>query len=496
MLFFAATLWLFFLARRLFDAKVAWLAAMLFAGHRLFWRFSVSGLSTVFLILVFLAAVSCMTEIERRDRAATAGAGFKLIPLAILTGALIGVGGLTRYAFAWMILPVFLYVLLSISRGRVKLSIAVGVAFLAVMAPWVARNVKLSGLPFGTSGYAIAQGTAQFPGDTLERSTDLRGGLKRLTTSDIVNKFFSNLEKMWTDDLPALGGNWITAFFLAGLLIPFRTPSLARLRWFLIGSLVLLAVAQALGRTHVSEDTPRLNSENLLVLLSPLIFIYGAALFHTLLEQVPLSPFDAYGVAVGTFIVIMSLPLALALLAPRQPPGVSPYSPLHIQKTGRMMLTNETLMSDIPSGVAWYGRRSCVWLSLDDENEFFKVNAFKPIQALFLTQVTTDKRFLSQLRAEPKGWGHFILECAEHSEVPSGFPLRKAPVGLLPDQLFLSDHDRWKGPERAAVTIQKNGNFFFDISRLALKTQDDSLNGVLMTKATSALASIKAVKVL
>jgi len=106
--------------------------------------------------------------------------------------------------------------------------------------------------------------------------------------------------------------------------------------------------------------------------------------------------------------------------------------------------TNELMMSDIPSGVAWYGGRSCVWLSLDDENEFFKVNALKQIQGLFLTQATTDKRFLSQMKADEKGWGHFVLECSEHGEVPAGFPLRKAPEGLLPEQLFLSDKARWQ----------------------------------------------------
>ena len=110
----------------------------------------------------------------------------------------------------------------------------------------------------------------------------------------------------------------------------------------------------------------------------------------------------------------------------------------------RLMQTNELMMSDIPSGVAWYGGRSCVWLPLNDENEFFKVNALKPVQGLFLTQVTTDERFLSQMKADDKSWGHFVLECAEHGEVPAGFPLRKAPMGLLPEQLFLSDKARWR----------------------------------------------------
>ncbi len=443
-LFFAAVILLFLLAWRLFDLNVAWLSAALFAGTKLFWRFSVSGLSTLWLMLIFLGVVWCMAGIERRDRAATAGAGGKSVPLALLIGVLAGVGGLSRYAFAWMIVPVILFVWLSVTRGRGKLCVTIAVSFLAVMTPWLARNVMLSGHCFGTAGYAVAQETPPFPEDTLERSSDPRSGLKRLAPADVGNKFLANAREICGNEAPQLGGNWISAFFLAGLLIPFRNAGLMRLRWFLVGSLILLLVVQALGQTHVSSDSPRINSENLLVLLAPLVFIYGAALFHTLLDQINLPAVDARGTAVAVFVAILCAPLLFGLLAARNAPANSPYSPLHVQQTARLLQTNELMMSDIPSGVAWYGGRSCVWLPLDDENEFFKVNALKPIQGLFLTQVTTDKRFLSQMKADEKGWGHFVLECSEHGEVPTGFPLRKAPQGLLPDQLFLSDKVRWQ----------------------------------------------------
>lgn len=443
-LFFGLVILLFFLARRLFDAKVAWLSAALFAGTKLFWKFSVSGLSTLWLMLILLAMVWFMMAIENRDRAAATGAGYKSVPLALLTGAVVGVGGLSRYAFAWMILPVILFVWLSVARGRGKLCLAIVVAFVAVMAPWLARNVRLSGHCFGTAGYAVMQGTPPFPEDTLERSSDPRNAMRRLEPADVINKFVANAREICGNDVPKFGGNWISAFFLTGLLIPFRNTALTRLRWFLVGSLILLLAVQALVQTHVSRDAPEINSENLLVLLAPLVFIYGAALFHTLLDQLNLPPVDARGMAVAGFIAILCAPFFFALLAAHNVPANSPYSPLHIQQTARLMQTNEFMMSDIPSGVAWYGRRSCVWLPLDDENEFFKVNAFKPVRGLFLTQVTTDKRFLSQMKVDSKSWGHFVLECSEHGEVPTGFPLRKAPVGLLPEQLLLSDKARWQ----------------------------------------------------
>jgi 4-amino-4-deoxy-L-arabinose transferase-like glycosyltransferase len=443
-LFFAVVILLFLLARRLFDSNVAWLSAILFAGTKLFWRFSASGLSTLWLMLVLLVIVWLIAAIERRDREATEGAGGKSVLPALLTGALLGVGGLTRYAFAWMIIPVILFVWLSVARGRGKLCVAMAVSFLAVMAPWLARNVAVGGNCFGTATYAVAQETPPFPDNTLERSADPRNGLKNVLPSDVMNKFLGNAQKICGSEIPELGGNWISAFFLVGLLIPFRNVGLIRLRWFLAGSLVLLFAVQALGETHVSADSPQINSEDLLVLLAPLVFMYGAALFHILLDQLNLPPLDGRAAAAAIFVVILSAPLFFALLEGRNVAAGWPYSPLHIQQVAGLMRTNEVMMSDIPSGTAWYGRRSCVWLPLDDENQFFTVDSLKPVQALFLTQITTDEKFLSGMEMRENGWGHFVLDCIEQGEVPAGFPLRKAPAGLLPQQLFLSDTVRWR----------------------------------------------------
>lgn len=445
-LFFALVLLLFCLAKKLFDARVAWLAAILFAGTKLFWRFSLSGLPTIWLMLIALAIVGIMMEIERRDRTATEDRDPASLPLAVALGLLLGLGGLTRYAFAWMTVPVALFVLFTLTRGRGKICAVMLASFLVVMAPWLMRNFAWSGHCFGTAGYVVEQETPPFPGDTLERSPDPGGGMTGLAPIDVVNKFTSNAREICGNDLPKYGGNWIAAFFLTGLFVPFRSLAISRLRLFLVGSLFLLFVVQALAQTHLTRDSPEINSENLLVLLSPLVFIYGAALFVTLLDQLSLPVMDGRGAMMVGFVVVLCAPLLIDLLAPREGEHYTPYSPLHIQETARFMQTNEIMTSDIPSGVAWYGQRACVWLPLDDENEFFKVNALKPLRALFLTQLTTNKRYLSQLVYDPRGWGPFLLECSEHGEVPTGFPLRKAPSprGFLPDQLFLSDSVRWQ----------------------------------------------------
>ena len=53
----------FFLARKLFDTNVAWLSAILVLGCELLWRFSVSGLSTMLLMIIFFGLIWCILRI-------------------------------------------------------------------------------------------------------------------------------------------------------------------------------------------------------------------------------------------------------------------------------------------------------------------------------------------------------------------------------------------------------------------------------------------------
>jgi hypothetical protein len=441
-MFFGAALLLFRIARRLFDERVAWLSVIIFCGTNLFWRFSGSGLSTLWLLVVFLAAVWRLVEIDEQHRVPGVGGGGT--GLALQAGALIGIGGMTRYSFGWMIVPAVLFVAWVAPRLRGRLCLAMIAAFLLVMSPWLCRNYALSGTLFGTATYAAAQETPQLHGDRLESSLNPENDLRRVSPLDLINKFLANTRSMWRDDLPRLGGNWVSAFFLVGLLIPFHHPALGRVRLFLVLSGVILFVVQALGQTHLSTDSPEINSENLLVVLAPLVFMYGVALFYILVDQLNLATVDVHGAVVGGFVAIMCLPFVTSLLLGRSLPANSPYSPLHIQRTARMLRPGEWMMSDIPAAVAWYGHRNCAWLTEDDDREFLKLNGLKPVKALFLTQRTTDEHFLSEMMLKTNSWGHFAMECQAHGEVPTGFPLTKAPLGFLPYQMFLSDQARWR----------------------------------------------------
>jgi hypothetical protein len=442
--FFVAALLLFRIARRLFDSKVAWLSTALFAGSNLYWRFTVAGLSTMWLIVLFLAAVLCLVHLQAREQARRGGLGSAA--LVAVAGLCIGLGALTRYSFLWMILPVLIFIACVSPRGRGWLGAVAAGTFLLVLGPWVARNFAVSGTFFGTASYAVLEQVPPFEDDAVERSFDLQSGLRRIGPLNVLDKFLVNARTMWVNDLPKLGGNWVSAFFLVGLLMPFRNPALGRLRMFVLGSLALMFIVQAAGQSHLSSDAPEINSENLLALLAPLVFVYGVSLFYTLLDQLQLMSLDARGAAVGVFLVLASAPLGMSLMVGHIPSPNSPYSPLAVRRVARLMRPEEFMVSDIPAALAWYGDRQCGWLPLDDDREFDQFNNLKTIKAVYLTERTTDSRFLSQMMANPKSWGHFVVECEGHGEVPTGFPLAKAPLFLLPAQMLLSDQARWRMP--------------------------------------------------
>lgn len=446
----------FLLARRLFDPGVAWLSAGLLLGTELLWRFSVSGLSTMLLLVLFLGLVWCLVLLEQEARAPKWGR-FGIFLLAGLTGAMVGAGGLTRYSFGWLMLPVLAFLVLFGGQRRVVLVLIALAVFAAIMAPWIARNYDVSGKPFGIATYAVVENTMLYPENRLQRS--LEPDFSRLYLMTFWLKFNSNFRQIIASELPRLGGSWITGFFLVGLLVGFRNPAVTRVRYFLLGCLLVLSLTQALGRTQLSEESPDINSENLLVLVAPLVLVYGVSLFYLLLENMRLLFPQLRYVVIGIFSLVACLPMLFVFLPPKTVPvAYPPYYPPAIQTITSWLKEKELAMSDIPWAVAWYGQRQCVWLTLkckpdakdpNTHEDFFAINDYlKPINVLYLTPRTMDAKFLTEwIRAGEQSWGSFILESMVKKKVPDDFPLTESQAGWLPEQLVLTDWQRWRKPE-------------------------------------------------
>lgn len=436
----------FLLARRLFDRAVAWMSFVLVLACELLWRFSVSGLSTMLLLVIFLGLIWCLVWIENEEREPVWSHRAQ-VWLAIAIGLLLGVGTLTRYAFGWLAIPVLVYLGLVCAIRRGPILALAGGTFLVVLAPWIWRNVAVSGTPFGTAGYAILETSYLFPENKLARSLD--PDFKGFGVKPFLVKLTTNSRHILQDDLPKLGGSWITALFLTGLMLNFRNPALQRLRYLLLAMLLMLVVVQALGRTQLSVDSPVINSENLLVLTVPLVFIFGAGLFFILLDQLNLKLSELRLLIIGGFGFVMCLPWLFVVLPPKTNPlSYPPYYPPAIQKAANCMKPTELTMSDIPWAFAWYGNRQCAWLTLDAQGQFFAIHDYlKPVRGLYFTTLTTDTGFLSKwLRAQPQDWEKFIYFSMLTSQVDPKFPLRRLmpDLDLSPEQLFFTDYARWQ----------------------------------------------------
>jgi hypothetical protein len=417
LLFFGAIVAFYYLAKRFFDARVALTSAVLLFGAEVFWRFSVSGLSTMLLFVIFIGVVWCLVLAEEEGREMKRGMAV-LFGLAVAAGLLTGMGGLTRYSFGWLILPVLVFFALFGGQSRWLLALAALVAFAAVFTPWVVRNELISGTPFGTAGYSIFATTGVFPEYKLERSfvPDFAFG-GNIWMKIFTQKLLGNSKDILQNEFPRLGGNWIGAFFLVGLLVGFANVTASRIRYFLLMCLAVLLAAQALGHTQLAEDSKQINSENLLVLASPLVLLYGVSFFYLLLDQIYLPVRELRYAIIGAFCVIACLPMLFALLPSRtkSPLSYPPYHPPSIQRAANFAKPEELTMSDMPWALAWYGQRQCVWLTQKMQPDFSDINDLqKPVTVLFLTRLTLDSRIITDwLAAGTESWPNLILETVQ-----------------------------------------------------------------------------------
>jgi hypothetical protein len=435
----------FLIAQKLFDPAAAVLSALLTIGCELFWQFSSSGLSTLLLMVIFMGLAWCILKIEELSREPQPQLQ-RLLVFVLVAGALAGVGALTRYAFGWVIIPVAVFLFFFSGQRRLAHLLAALAAFAIVLSPWIVRNMMVSGTPFGTATFAVVETTPAYPRFQLERSLN-PDFTNAKWPGAYVEKLLVNGRDILATGLPKLVGSWASALFVAGFLLGFRSEAPRRMRYFLLMCAGVFIVVQALGQTQLSVESPDVNTENLVVLLAPLIFVFGVSFFLTLLDQMRLPAPQLRYAVMSVFVGIACLPMIFALSPPKTSPvAYPPYYPPDIQQTAGWMNENELMMSDVPWAVAWYGQRQCIWLTLDAQDSFFAVNDYiKPVQALYLTPETMDGKFLSDwVRAHEYSWGSFIIASVLQNNVPVQFPLRESPTGFLPERLFLTDRQRWK----------------------------------------------------
>jgi 4-amino-4-deoxy-L-arabinose transferase-like glycosyltransferase len=441
-------------AKRLFDGRVASMVGWLMLFSDTLWSYGVSGLPTNLLLLLLLLAVYCLFLADGRlnqpepvEGEAAAAAPVRVtgtvVALAVGSAVLLGLCFLTRYLAGFFLVPLAIYAA-RIFRGRAA-PLWAGVyvvVFLAVISPWLVRNERVSGSLLGLAKYELIERSGTIQGEALQRSYK-PDFTEAYSLRSISSKFLSNARPNLLSNLRLIGSDFLVFFFGVGLLYSFRRNDATRLRGVLLGALAVAIFAMSLIGSDPERNGPDVNGGNLLVLLLPLVAIFGVAFFYLLLDRVPFRIKLTRAMVIGAFAALNISPMIFTMLPPR--PGPFPYPPYVPPVTrwvASLFETNELGCSDLPWSMAWDGDRHTLWLPMSIE-EFYEISDFvspKGVQFMMLTPYLLDaKRESEIMKGEYKGWAGLV-----QGQLRSDFPL-KAYVAVPPEnqQILLADRPRW-----------------------------------------------------
>jgi hypothetical protein len=405
----------FVLGLRLFDERVAWLALLAFLGTDLVWQYSITALSTSFLMFLVTGAFLACGEIhavaERRQEDAAAPMWPAWIWVAVLA-VLLGCACLTRLHLLILLLPVGLFLGFASRRNVVFIPLLV-VAVVAMVVPWFWHMNTVSGSPLGSNAPLLHYGVDEFVGNriycTLEAPNYER--LFRDASGKESLGFSWHLTHAWE----LLGTSPLVILFTASLLHHFRRRRAQLFRSLLVSSAFFLVAANNLG-----VATPAaLDAWNVVFLLFPGLLVVGAAFFFILLDRL-----DVEARFLNTFIAVVLLaitaaPLAWSIFRGGGNFNYPPYAPVYLRFLAQTVSRDQWITSDMPWATAWYCDRGSLWLP-DTIKDFERIHdEFCPTRLLVFTPITLEGPLNGVIVGEEKEWLRLVVS----SSAPAEFPL-------------------------------------------------------------------------
>jgi hypothetical protein len=421
---------LYLLGRKLFSHKIGMLSVLTYFLSEMVWKDSIRGTGLPILIFFVLGATyfALLTMIHRRERKPLWN-WMALFCIFILFSA---AAFLTHYAALAVIpgLALFIWMMGSrTQRGGHLAFFYISLTFLAV-SPWLLRNYQLSGSPLGLAPHTALIDSAKYPGDSLMRT--LKPTFNLMSDYNIAKaKWAKNFNELYENGFTSMGGGLLITFFMVTFFYRFVRVHVHNLRWGVGLSMILFFFGagffgkEALGLYHI---------------FWPFVILYGLAFFSILLDRLDLN-IQLYKLGLtGLVVGLTALPLLVTIfLSPA--PGL-PYPPYYapfIMRVSELLKPAEVMCTDMPWATAWYGKRTSILMpqTLDD---YYEINDYrKYISGLYITTLSKDKPFISQLVEGPeKTWFPVMM-----GRLPPDFPLRQGFALNKQDQLFLTDSVRW-----------------------------------------------------
>lgn len=432
----------FLLARRLFDVATAWLAVAAMLLSVGIWQQTLAVTGAPLLMVLVLAAFLQWERVERALEAGDArgGADPRIAPSAAVLGrlgalgAICGLLGLAEYSAGSLVLVALGDAGWRFRRRSRWLALGAIIAgFVLVTAPWVGRNVRLTGSPVALALQNVALKAGDPTAEPARQRNLLSAALPTIDLNKLGNKTLTSVQETVKTRLWSGGAMWLVAFFVAGALYRFRSPVTHRLRGLFLLALGVLVIAQAALNSGESE---RLVTG----WTAPLMIIFGAGFFFVLVgSSERLRPWPR--TCAGLLLVAQTLPLVHDALEPRRLHfQYPPYFPglfigMRQELERRDHVGRFGIMADVPAGVAWYGQQR-VWSQPVKLRDFYAITLEQPLAELLLTPRTLDRPFFSELaarRVEPNAlvrpldwfgeWGG-IYAGLFTGVIPADFPLR------------------------------------------------------------------------
>ena len=421
------------LAREMFDHRVAAMSAIMYLFCNPLLESAISGLSWGLMSVLFLLTAYAVFKAEKWQ---AQGRSVAWVYGALAVSALaVALGTLTQYAFASVLVPLLIYVGVSFpKRWRVKCGLCV-VVFVLTLAPWMARNWKVSQTLFGLSRFELLEGVGEGTEAEIKVGQVQRifgGDLPDLRFRQQVRRALINGRQLYEVALKDVGGTYLVVFFLVGLLHRFRQEEVFRLRRFVFWAMLMAIVWMSVA------GPPR---RNFLTVFEPLIIVYGVAFFYVMFERLQFRTRLVRSSLIGVFAVFNSLPFIFMLLPPATTLPYPPYRADAVALLGKAFTEDEVLVSDIPWAVAWYADRTAIWDPFDGK-DFFAINDnVKVVSGIYLTQETLLRQDVLQMVT---GYQRFWMQMFDLAHFPpSTFPLQIARP-WTPDgqQVLISNHRR------------------------------------------------------
>ena len=439
----AVIVW-FFVAKILFDTRIALLAVSGVLVTDILWAMSLQALPQAVLLFFFgfavLATLRAELEQERGNFVMTlvylclAAVGFALMMLTHGAAVFIFLG--------WLVFVGIFFV----PRG--VLAIVPLVIGVLVLMPWLMRNYLICGNPVGLSLFGVLGGSTNLYADYLRFESGGGGfNLRNMVTSGVTGQMGSLISY--------LGINIVAMTFFMTLLHKFRNPTTAMFRW----GVLLMWVAAALGMC-VFKPTAAVSLHQFHVLFLPAFIAYGFAFLIVLWGRWNISGEIFMRIFLIMVLAVCASPMILRLTT-KNPVKIQwpPYFPHMISMVGSWYEENEIIASDIPCGVAWYTQRTSLLIPASfktfvDMHDYRAFN--QPIKALYLTPATMDQRLYSDIYGRFPDWAPLIVRFTDGRNPPirpmqiSGLPLPAwMPLPIANQSIIFTDRPRWADPRKS-----------------------------------------------